>query len=76
MPHDIVGEAFGGILRLVARIFVEIVFEILIRGTGYTLIRPFRKDTDMADGACAIVGVLAWVVIVVGGYALYHYLWA
>lgn len=64
MPLDSIVEGFlGGFLRVVLWVAVEIVFEILIKGLGYTICRPFKK-IDMDDSLCAFVGILAWVVLV------------
>ena len=71
---DIAGEALGGIARVVGRILFEIVFEFIIQGTGYVLLRLFRPKSEPSDTACAIVGLLFWVGALVGGFWLYHHL--
>lgn len=71
MIGDIVGEVAGGALRFIGRMFVEVVFEFLIKGAGYALCRPFsRKKLDL-DGALVVVAGLAfWVAIGAGVYAI------
>lgn len=65
MPLDSIVESFfGGVLRIVLWVAVEIVFEILIKGFGCIICRPFKK-TDIDDGLCAFVGIVAWILIVV-----------
>lgn len=63
MALDSIAEGFlGGVLRIVLWVAVEIVFEILIKGLGYIICRPFK--TDISDGLCALVGTLAWIILV------------
>lgn len=64
MPLDLFVEGFlGGVLRIVLWVAVEIVFEILIKGLGYIICRPFKKP-DINDSLCAFVGVVAWIILV------------
>jgi hypothetical protein len=64
VPLDTIVEGFlGGFLRIVLWVAVEIVFEILIKGLGYIICRPFKK-TDIDDGLCAFVGIVAWIILV------------
>lgn len=64
MPLDSVVEGFlGGVLRIVLWVAVEIIFEILIKGLGYIICRPFKK-TEIDDSLCALVGIVAWVILV------------
>jgi hypothetical protein len=50
MIGEIIGEVAGAALRFIGRILLEGVFEILIKGAGYMLCRPFgsRKLDPMA----------------------------
>lgn len=65
MPLDSIFEGFfGGVLRVILWVAVEIVFEILIKGLGYIICRPFKK-TDIDDNLCAVVGIVAWIILVV-----------
>ena len=69
---DIAGEALGGILRVIGRILFEVFFEFILQGTGYVLIRLFRPRDEPGDTACAIVGILFWAVVGIGGYYIYR----
>jgi hypothetical protein len=51
---DIAGEALGGVVRVVGRILFEIVFEFIIRGTGYVLIRLSKPGYEPGDTASAL----------------------
>ncbi|MBC6904518.1 hypothetical protein DWB84_03435 [Saccharophagus sp. K07] len=71
MPLDSIVEGFfGGLWRAVLWVVVEIVFELLIKGLGYTICRPFGK-VDIDNGRCALVGILAWVILI---WALLYFL--
>lgn len=64
MPLDSIVEGFfAGALRVILWVAVEIVFEILIKGLGYIICRPFKK-VDIDDSLCAFVGIVAWVIFV------------
>lgn len=64
MPLESIAEGFlGSVLRVVLWVIVEIVFELLIKGLGYILCRPFTK-ADVDDPLCAVMGVLAWLLII------------
>ena len=60
MPGNAVGE-----------IFVELVFEIMIKGSGYILLRLFRPKSDPGEGACAIVGIIFWILVGTAAYFIY-----
>lgn len=60
MPLDSIVEGFfGGVLRVIIWVAVEIVFEILVKGLGYIICRPFKK-ADVDDNLCAFVPL--WVL--------------
>lgn len=69
---EIAGEAVGGVLRLVGRFLFEIIFELLIQGLGYVVIRVFRPGHEPGPGACAVVGLLCWGSLFAGGYFVYR----
>lgn len=68
---EIAGEALGGLLRVAGRLFFEIVFELLIQGTGYWLLRRMRPSYEPGDAASAVAGLLFWAAIAAAGFWLY-----
>ena len=70
---EIAGEALGGILRFVGRIFVELVFELLIQGTGHVILKTLRSRKEPGDTESAIVGLLVWVAVAAAGFWLYQH---
>lgn len=68
---EIAGEALSGALRVIGRLLFELVFEILIRGTGNVLLRHIRPRADPGDVTSAVAGLLFWGLIVVGGFWLH-----
>jgi len=67
MIGDIIGEVAGGALKFIGRLFLEIVFEFLIKGAGYILCSPFsRKKLNPDGGLVVIVGMVFWVAVGVG----------
>jgi hypothetical protein len=73
MLGDIAGELLGGVLRVVASLFSEVVFELLLKGCGYAIIRLIRPRSDPSEGACAVVGILFWVGVVALGWLSYRF---
>lgn len=56
--------------RFIAWIFVDILMEILIKGLGYLLCKPF-KTVDF-DGITSFwVGLIGWLVIAAIGFAVW-----
>ncbi|MBD9534974.1 hypothetical protein ATCM_11040 [Stenotrophomonas sp. ATCM1_4] len=73
MPlDDLAGEALRGALRVVGRMLVELVFEILLKGTGHVVIRLFRPGKEPGDAACALVGLLVWAGVAAGAFLLHR----
>jgi len=71
MIGDVVGEVAGGALKFIGRLFVELIFEILIKGAGYILCPPFsRKKLDPDGGLVVVVGLAFWAAVGVGVYAI------
>lgn len=71
---EIAGEALGGLVRIVGQFFAEIVFEVLIKGTGYLIVRPFIPTVD-PDGALVVtIGIAFWVSLGGLGLVLYRVL--
>ena len=69
---EIAGEALGGILRVVGRILFEVFFELIIKGTGYALVRLVRPKPEPSETACAVVGLLFWGAVGIGSYFIYR----
>ena len=76
MPGDAVGEVLVGVVRIVGRVILEfvleLVFEIMIKGSGYILLRIFRPKSDPGEGACAIVGIIFWILVGTAAYFIYR----
>jgi hypothetical protein len=70
---DIAGEALGGIVRFIGRLFVELVFELLIQGTGHVVLKTLRPHREPGDTESALVGLLVWAAVAAGGFWLYHH---
>ena len=77
MPVEDLAE---GILRFVGRVvaqfFVDVVFELLIKGPGYVLAkllsRSGAKELDPDGFLVVTTGLLFWVVVGVAAYFVYR----
>jgi len=73
LPAEIVGEAFFGLFKFIGRIFSEIIFELLIRGVGYLICRPFSSNVDIDGFWVAVVGLMFWIAMIFLGVSLYDF---
>ena len=74
MPGEIIGEAAGELLKFVFRIIVEIVFEILIKGTGYAIVRIFKRRVNPDGPLVVFAGLLFWAGIIYLGCYIYEFM--
>lgn len=72
MPGEVIGEVVGGVFRIIGRILLEVVFELLVKGAGYLVCRPFKRNVDPDSGLVVVVGLVFWLVAGVIGYAVYR----
>ncbi|GLQ30914.1 hypothetical protein [Litoribrevibacter albus] len=74
MPGEIVGDIFSGVFRFIIRIFADVILEILIKGFGYLIYRPFNKHVDPDGLKVTLVGMVAWGILLFGGYKVMSFL--
>ena len=70
---EIAGELLGGAIRVAASFLSDVFFELLLKGTGYALIRSPRAKSDPGETACAIVGILFWAGVASLGWLAYRH---
>lgn len=64
MPIDEIGTSFlASVLRFIGWILVDVAIEVLIKGLGYLVCKPFRK-VDLDSVAALIAGLAAWAIII------------
>ena len=73
MPSEIVGEVFFGFFKMISRIFSEVVLEILIKGAGYIICRPFDSIIDSESVWVAVTGLIFWITLIFIGITLYDF---
>lgn len=69
-------DVFEGLFKIVGRfigyIIIEIVFEILIRGTGYFITKLFTKNDPDSEGLLVVfVGFIFWIIMFGLAYSIY-----
>lgn len=65
MPIDELGvSVIGALFRFLGWLLVEIFLEVLVKGLGYLICRPFKK-VKLDSTVCAVWGIVAWVLIIV-----------
>lgn len=72
---DIAGSILGGVVRIIAEVFVNVVLEVFIKGPGYLILKRVllknREEVDPDSVWVFLVGALFWLIIGVAGYWLY-----
>lgn len=69
---EVAGEAIGAVVRFAARVVLEIVFELIVRGTGYAILGAIRPGREPSGGWSAFVGFVFWLSVIAGGVWLYQ----
>lgn len=70
---ELVGGLLSGITRNLGNFFAETVLEVLIKGLGYLICRPFSKTVDSEGIPVIFFGLVGWIVIAVILYLGYSY---
>ncbi len=72
MIEEVVEGFFKFAARIIGQIFIELIFEILIKGPGYFIVKLFSVEAPDTDSARVIfTGVLFWLLIGFGSYGVY-----
>ncbi|MCL2916756.1 hypothetical protein [Shewanella litorisediminis] len=72
MLDEVIGSAFKVVARFIVEVFVEIIFEIMIKGPGYLLVKPFSKSAPDPDGVLVvIVGLVFWAFLITLGITVF-----
>jgi len=71
---EIAGEFLIGSLRFIGSIIAEVILELLVKGPGYLICKPFRKDIDPDSAWVVFVGLVFWVLVATGGYFTYTHI--
>ncbi|WP_339847793.1 hypothetical protein [uncultured Halopseudomonas sp.] len=72
MIEDVFEGIFKLLGRFVSQIFIEVIFDILIKGSGYLIVKSFSKADPNPDGiAVVLTGTLFWIALAFGAYGLY-----
>jgi hypothetical protein len=73
MPvEEIAGSLLGGIARFLAWMFVDLLFHTIILGTGYMVMSVLAPKKEPSETACAIAGLIAWILIALTVFGLYR----
>jgi hypothetical protein len=73
MVDEIVGGIFKVLGRFIGQFFIEIIFEILLKGPGYFISKQFTKNDPDPDGFIVVLtGFFFWLFVGGACYALYN----
>lgn len=66
-------DVVGGVFRFIGSVIADVVFELLIKGPGYLVVKQFSKRSPNPDGFIVVlVGLLFWAFVGVAGYFVYQ----
>ena len=63
---EIAGELLSFLGRILMQFFVEIVFEILVKGVGFLIVRPFNRNINPDSALVIVVGIMFWLSLIGG----------
>lgn len=69
MIIDSILEGTGSILRY---FIIEIVIELLIRGLGIIITKPFSRKVNSEGWSVLVVGVIGWSIIIASGIWIFQ----
>lgn len=69
---EFAGEALGAVARFIGRIFVDVVFEFVVRGVGHAVLKLFRPGAEPGETEEAVVGFLVLAALVAFGVWANH----
>ncbi|SEL78436.1 hypothetical protein SAMN05428989_2507 [Pseudoxanthomonas sp. GM95] len=73
MPvEELTGGLLAGLFRLLAWLFMDLVFETVIQGTGALVLRMLRPHTEPSETAATVAGLCAWALLVGLGIVLWQ----
>lgn len=62
--QPLIDDLAGGVLKGIVRFIIDIVFELILRGTGYKICELFlRQEVDPEGWVAAIVGLAFWAAV-------------
>mgnify|MGYP005665281803 CR=1 FL=1 len=70
---EIAGELISPILRILGYILIDLIIEVLVRGVGRIICRPFSRSLDADGGLVMLAGVMFWIAVFVLGTTAYSY---
>jgi hypothetical protein len=73
MPAELAGEVLGGAIKFIVNVVAEVVIELLVKGIGYLICKPFKKNIDPDRGMVIFVGLAFWLFVILGRYFAYDF---
>ena len=65
---ELIGELLAPVGRFLVWVFVEILWELLVKRAGSLAVRPFRRDVTLDSGIVLAAGLAIWLAIAIMAY--------
>lgn len=73
MVVETIAEGLSAVARFVVRILSEVLIELLCKGVGYRIWKPFKPAIDPDGVLVFLTGLAFWLVVFVLGYQVYEF---
>ena len=73
MVVETIAEGLSAVARFVVRILSEVLIELLCKGVGYRIWKPFKPAIDPDCVLVFLTGLAFWLVVFVLGYQVYEF---
>lgn len=73
MVVETIAEGLSAVARFVVRILSEVLIELLCKGVGYRIWKPFKPSINPDGALVFLTGLAFWLVVFVLGYQVYEF---
>lgn len=73
MVVETIAEGLSAVASFVVRILSEVLIELLCKGVGYRIWKPFKPSINPDGALVFLTGLAFWLVVFVLGYQVYEF---
>ena len=73
MVVETIAEGLSVVARFVVRLLSEVLIELLCKGVGYRIWKPFKPAIDPDGVLVFLTGLAFWLVLFILGYQVYEF---
>ncbi len=73
MVIETIAESLSAVARFVVRILFEVLIELLCKGLGYRIWKPFKPAINPDGALVVLTGIAFWLFVFFLSYQLYEF---